>query len=220
MEGPCRGTRYKRHSLWGPPPLRLWSAAPTHGPLRQPRRRRAQGVLTCDAAFSEPRRSGCQRKRSEGDTACAEWWPPGLRPHRPPAQQPREPCLQPGSSPPLVRSVPGGKKGLHLSLYNQKAQPRSRSSVGLSSAKAARGQQRATSQPPDSVSGWCCCSDSSPCGPGPGPLALLASLRGTTRLTHWLLWPQVSGKELQQGLHLACRAQEPMPRAVPWQLAH
>lgn len=181
MEGPCRGTRYKRHSLWGPPPLRLWSAAPTHGPLRQPRRRRAQGVLTCDAAFSEPRRSGCQRKRSEGDTACAEWWPPGLRPHRPPAQQPREPCLQPGSSPPLVRSVPGGEKGHHLSLYNQKAQPRSRSSVGLSSAKAARGQQRATSQPPDCLwlvlllgqlslrpqgqAPWPC---SPPCGAQPG----------------------------------------------------
>lgn len=103
----------QRHWLWGPPPLRLWLAAPMHGPLRQPHQCQVQDVLTCVAAFSEPWRSGCQRKRSKEDTACAEWWPPGPRPHRPP-----------GSGPPLVLSVPGGEKGHHLSLTTRWHNPK------------------------------------------------------------------------------------------------
>lgn len=66
--GAVQRNTVQRHWLGGPPTLRLWSAAPTRGPLRQPHRFRAQGVLTCDTAFSESRRLGCQRNGSEWDT--------------------------------------------------------------------------------------------------------------------------------------------------------
>lgn len=55
----------------------------------------------------------------------------------------------------------------------------------------------------NSVSGWCWLGRPSRRPQGQAPLPCPPP-RGAPRLSWLLFWPQVSGKKLKQGLHLAC----------------
>lgn len=186
----------QRHWLWGPPPLCLWSVAPTHGSLRQPHQCQVQDVLTRDAAFSEPSRSGCQRKRPKEDTACAEWCPPG------PRQQPREPSCSQARVPLWCSACLEGRRATTCPLQPDGTTPKqelcrpqlSQSRLGTAESHVAAIRLRLCLQLALWLQGqapWPC---SPPCGAQPGSPAGFSgpsSLgRSCSRVCIWPLGPK------------------------------